>query len=196
VNKSFRVSFDRNTYSVPFRLVHQQVIVRGNDEWVMIFLGPKRVAVHRRCWDIGKDIKLDAHEEGLLEEKPRAKAGALPPGLAGLKTTGHLYFRQVAQTMRSIHKEIVRITLLCELFGDSEVASAIEEVMRTGHVGGEYVEFVLRHKRGLMPSVTPLRLGNAELDALALSEPDLARYDDECASRLTKDPGPAPTDNP
>ena len=42
--------------------------------------------------------------------------------------------------------------------------SAVAEVMQTGHVGAEYVEYVLRHKRGLAPQPPPLRLGNDELD--------------------------------
>jgi hypothetical protein len=82
--------------------------------------------------------------------------------------------------------------LLCELFDHADVASATDEVMRTGHVGSEYVEFVLRNKRGLVPSAVPLRLGNAEFDAMALSEPDLARFDIEAAARMTLDPGEPP----
>ena len=37
--------------------------------------------------------------------------------------------------------------------------------MKTGHVGAEYVEYVLRHKRGLTPAAAPLYLGDPALDA-------------------------------
>jgi transposase len=192
VTKQFRVTFDRNTYTVPHRLVHQQVLVRANDDWVSIHLGPKCIAAHRRCWDSGKDIKDPAHEEGLLAQKPKARAAGLPPGVAGLGEVGMRYFKHFGFTNRSIHRELVRMTLLCELFDHADVASATDEVMRTGHVGSEYVEFVLRNKRGLVPSAVPLRLGNAEFDAMALSEPDLARFDIEAAARMTLDPGEPP----
>jgi transposase len=43
VTKSFRVSFDRNRYSVPARLVAQSVLVRADDATVCVFLG---VAAH------------------------------------------------------------------------------------------------------------------------------------------------------
>jgi hypothetical protein len=59
--------------------------------------------------------------------------------------------------------------------------------MRTGHVGAEYVEYVLRHKRGLAPQAQPLRLGDPVLDAISFAEPDLSRYD-QLAQR-TRDPG-------
>ncbi len=62
------------------------------------------------------------------------------------------------------------------------------EVMKTGHVGAEYVEHTMRFKRRLTPAAPPLRLGDPVLDALAVREPDLAVYDDICAGR-TKDPG-------
>jgi hypothetical protein len=34
--------------------------------------------------------------------------------------------------------------------------------MRSGHVGVEYAEFVLRHQRRLDPAFTPLQLGNPD----------------------------------
>ncbi len=57
--------------------------------------------------------------------------------------------------------------------------------MRCGHVGVEYVEFVLRHKRKLEPAFTPLRLGNPAFDDISLREPDLTIYDPPA---LTRDP--------
>jgi hypothetical protein len=91
--------------------------------------------------------------------------------------------------------------LLVELFGESTTASAVDEVMRTGHVGAEYVEYVLRHKRGLVPHPPSLRTGNPELDAISLREPDLAVYDQlQATPPMTRDPGPPldaePTEEP
>jgi hypothetical protein len=70
--------------------------------------------------------------------------------------------------------------------------------MRTGHVGAEYVEYVLRHKKGLTPSTAPLRLGDPALDALSLREPDLSLYDELVPTPMTLDPGapPIPTRTP
>ncbi len=71
------------------------------------------------------------------------------------------------------------------------------EVMTTGHVGAEYVEYVLRHKKGLIPSASPLRLGDPILDALSLREPDLSIYDELVPTPMTRDPGapPAPDED-
>jgi transposase len=190
VTKSFRVRFDRNFYSVPPQLVGQSVVVRANDAAVAVFLGPKQVAMHRRSWDVAVDIEHPAHREAALAKKPRAAAGVLPPGLVGLGAIGVNYFKVLAAGSRSIHREIVRLTFLLEIFGESATRTAVDEVMRTGHVGAEYVEYVLRHKRGLTPQPAPLRLGDPALDAISFSEPDLGDYD-RIAER-TRDPGEPP----
>ena len=192
--KTFRVRFDRNTYSVPWRLAHQPVVIRANDELVAVYLETQRVAVHRRCWDIGQDVKDDAHEVGLLEKKPRAALAGLPAELDILGELGARYFKILAAGTRSLSRETVRLTLLVELFGAAATAQAIADVMATGHVGAEYVEYVLRHKRGLRPAPPPLRLGDPELDALHFREPDLSVYDQLTPQPMTRDPGELPVE--
>jgi transposase len=197
VTKMFRVPFDRNHYSVPWRLASQQVLVRADDDFVSVFLETKQIAQHRRSWDIGQDIEHPSHKKGLLEHKPRAAAGALPPALLALGDLGRSYFKVLAAGSRSIHRETLRLTFLVEIFGAIATESAIREVMHTGHVGAEYVEYVMRYKRGLVPQPAPLRLGNDELDAISLPEPDLSVYDQLFPSPMTRDPGePSPETEP
>jgi hypothetical protein len=78
VTKTFRVNFDRNKYSVPWRLVSQQVIVRGNDHSVAIFLGPKQIALHQRCWDVGQDVFHPSHEQDDRAEASRSQRPSAP----------------------------------------------------------------------------------------------------------------------
>ena len=69
-------------------MVGQTVVVRANDEAVAVYLGPKQVALHRRCWGIGEDIEHPSHRTAALETKPRAAAGTLPSHLADLGDIG------------------------------------------------------------------------------------------------------------
>ena len=130
----------------------------------------------------------------MLDRKPRALAGQLPDQLTTLGEVGTQYFRLLGAGRRSIHRETVQLAMLVELFGGEATRSAIAEVLATGHVGCDYVEYVLRHRRGLSPTHTPLRLGHKALDDISLPEPDLSRYDQR-ASR-TLDPGPIMTVKP
>jgi transposase len=190
VSKTHRVDFDRNVYSVPWRLTGQRVLMRGDDQQVRVLLGQKCVATHPRSWDIHKVSSLEAHDEGLLEQRPRAALQGLPAELRDLGEDGAEYFKILAANSRSLRREVQQLVLLCELFGEGPTRSAMMEVMATGHVGGEYVEYVLRYKRGLNPTHTPLRLGNASLDGIRLGEPDLSSYDDP--PHKTLDPGNPP----
>jgi len=131
VTKSFRVPFDRNKYSVPWRLASQQVVVRADDQMVRVFLSTKQVAEHARDWRVGQDIENPAHKRSLLDERPRA-AGSLPPALASLGDTGKGYFKLLAAGSRSIHRDATRLIFLVELFGASATTSAMAEVMQTG----------------------------------------------------------------
>ena len=177
VTKTFRVRFDRNFYSVPPRLVGQQVLVRANDDEVRIFLGPKEVATHRRSWGVGEDLEVVAHREQALALKPGATAAFLPSALTELGEVGRRYFQVLHAGPKSLRKETERLVFLAEVFGDGPVLEAVSDVMRTGHVGAEYVEYVLRYQKGLSPTAPPLKLGRPELDELHLPPPDLSIYD-------------------
>jgi len=192
IDKTHQIYFDRNHYTAPWRLAGQQVLVRANDEVVRILLGPKEVASHARSWAIAERIRDDRHERGMRAERVRRHAGALPYTLEGLGEVGTRYFAALAATRRSIRTEEQRMVLLCELFGAPATVSAIDEVMRTGHVGAEYIEYVMRMKRRLVPAPAPLRLGDPTLDGLVLPEPNLALYDDIGARRPLRDPGEPP----
>lgn len=183
VSPTFRVRFDRNTYSAPWHLQGQHVVVRGNDQLVRVFLGPKCVATHERSWDTGVDVEDPSHPRDLREFRRTQPKDAL---VARFGDVGSAYFDIMSAGRRSLRRELLRLTYLAELFTTAQTRSAMQTVMRSGHVGVEYVEFVLRHKRRLEPAYTPLELGNPALDGIVLREPDLSIYD---PPMFTRDPG-------
>jgi hypothetical protein len=160
------------------------VLVRANDDTVRIIIGTKTIAEHRRSWGVGEDIELPEHRSEAIEQKRRPNA--LPPGLEALGELGRKYLKVFSASSRSIQREVVRLVFLVELFGAAATLGAMEEVMRSGHVGAEYVEYILRHKRGLVPAPAPLRLGSPDLDQLSLGEPDMAVYDELFKPRPTR----------
>jgi hypothetical protein len=163
VTKSFRVRFDRNTYSVPPTLLCQPVVVRADDDWVHIWLGTKEVARHQRCWATGEDIEAPEHREAALILKPGARRGGLPPVLERMGEVATQYFKVATAGTKSLYRERVRLVFFAEVFGPTQTA--------------DYVEYVLRQKKGLLPGAAPLKLGQPELDDASLPEPDMSRYD-------------------
>src|SRR6185503_9072959 len=112
-------------------------------------LGKKRVAAHLRSWKVGEDLERPSHREGLLKIKPRAAAGALPPGLVGLADTGVEYFKIFAAGGRSVHRETVRLVFLVELFG--EQATRAQRAARSTSLGLA-LQGHARARVGAMPS--------------------------------------------
>lgn len=180
VSATFRVRFDRNVYSVPWYLEGQRATLRGTDQRVRVFIGPKCVAEHDRCWTIGADVEDPAHPRELRAFRQMKPKDAL---VTRFGDVGTAYFKTLSAGGRSLRRELLRLTYLAELFGTRQTRSAMEAVMQTGHVGVEYVEYVLRHKRRLEPKFTPLMLGNPALDEITLREPDLSIYDPPMPTR-------------
>ncbi len=71
---NFRVAFDGNRYSVPWRLVGKPLTLRADAETVTFWYGTHRVARHPRCWRRGGEVVTPAHADGLLATKPGAQA--------------------------------------------------------------------------------------------------------------------------
>jgi hypothetical protein len=89
VGRMHRVHFDRNDSTVPWRLHGQTVLLRTDDDWVRVMLGPKEVARHRRGWSIREDIQNEHHEDGMHDRSAeRRAAGALPDSLSALGEVG------------------------------------------------------------------------------------------------------------
>lgn len=173
VNASCRVRFDRNTYSVPWYFVSQHVLLRGDTDKVRVFLGTRCIAEHERCWGIRKDRELESHRTQLEQSRLRK-----PDQIAGARfgETGARYFKLLSASTRSLKREGVRLLCLAELFGTKQTESAMEQVMQSGHLGADYVEYTLRKRHFQRPKHL-IHVGDETLDSLELSEPDLSLYD-------------------
>jgi len=61
VNIDYHIQADNHFYSVPYRLIHQQVDVRLTDRTVEVFVRKERVAAHRRSYVKGRYTTDPAH---------------------------------------------------------------------------------------------------------------------------------------
>jgi hypothetical protein len=171
-----RVRFERNIYSVPWRLVGQRLTIRANDTTVQIFLGPKLLARHARCWSLHQDIEDPKHRRELLAERPRADATHLPDTLLVLGDVGRRYFELLTAQSRSLQREALQLVRLTELFQPSAVRVAMERVLRSGHIGADVIEYELVYRDRLRPKKALVRLGN-DLDHLTVPEPTLEAFE-------------------
>ncbi|MBU1784660.1 MAG: IS21 family transposase, partial [Candidatus Omnitrophica bacterium] len=107
VSHQFRVKFDANEYSVPWRLSGRTLTLRGDEKTVRIYLRDKRVCCHTRCWEKGKSIVNKKHEEGLVERKPGAQTSSDIAAVKALGPHGCRYLDFLGAQNRSIRAELL-----------------------------------------------------------------------------------------
>ena len=78
----------------------------ANDEAVAVYLGPKQVALHRRCWGVGEDIEQSAHrKEAARAQAPRRRRRAAAQPRRASAKPARRYFKILAAGCRSLQRE-------------------------------------------------------------------------------------------
>jgi len=192
VPPSFRVAFDRNRYSVPWRLVGKALTLRADAETVTLWYGTHRVARHARCWGRDHDCVLPAHADGLLAQKPGAQGQWQVQAVEQLGPSARHYLTLIRAGTRSLRAELEHLLLLTTLYGPALVETALGACLAQAIVGSAHVErwLQLQHAGPLAPP--PLTLGDPRLTVPPV-RPNLARYD---ALLLDADAAASPPEEP
>lgn len=178
VSHQFRIDFDGNEYTVPWRLSGRIVTVRADAEIVCIFYGAKRVAFHSRCWRRGETISRKEHEEGLLEHKPCARQSADIQAIKCLGPNAARYVNIIPAQTTSIRSEISRLMVLITVYGAEAVERVMGGALSAGFVGAAHLERLLAHDDHAVAikNPEPLSLADPRLN-LPHAMPDLKSYD-------------------
>lgn len=140
VSPMFRVSFDSNTYSVPWRLVGRIVTLKADTTRVNIFYGHKRIATHERSWKKDQDVKNPGHEDGLLELKPGASPDAEITAVKALGPNAGRYVDLIPSQTASIRGELKHMMILITVYGETAVHDAMGIALAQGVVGAVHLE--------------------------------------------------------
>jgi transposase len=173
----FRIDFDGNRYSVPWRLSGRTVTVRADEKNVRIFYGTKRVAFHKRCWRKGEDTSRPEHKEGLLGQKPGAQASADIQAIKAIGPHAARYIGLVPAQTGSIRQEIARLMTLITVHGAEVVERVIGKALSQGIVGSVHLERMLIQESSAEDRrPEPMTLSDHRLN-MAPIVPDLKSYD-------------------
>lgn len=178
VSHQFRVDFDSNEYSVPWRLSGRIVTVRADERGVRIFYGAKRIAFHSRCWRRGETISRKEHEDGLIEQKPGAKSHADIQAIGCLGPSAARYLKLIPAQTGSIRSELSRLMVLITVYGADAVEKVMGKALSGGFVGAAHLERVLMRDESAaaIKNPEPLSLSDQRL-ILPHATPDLKSYD-------------------
>jgi transposase len=192
VPPAFRVAFDGNRYSVPWRLVGTPLTLRADAETVTLWYGTHRVARHGRCWRRGVEVGRPAHADGLLATKPGAQAHWQVEAVAALGPAARQYLDCIRAGTRSLRAELDHLLLLTTLYGPAPVEAALAACLAQAIVGSHQVEQWLRLQDTPPVAPPPLTLADPRLSVPPV-RPNLQRYD---ALLLDTDRASDPTETP
>jgi len=183
VHKDLRLPFDGNRYCVPHRYVGRRLTIKADSSSVAIYDRVEEVVCYARSWRRGQTFGAARFEKLLAEQRPAARRSQaqqrLLDSLDGLcsRSLVEAYLRDMADTDRSLSRQISELLELIRQYGPEDVAVAIEKAAAARAFGADYVTNILRQQRSPRRPQPPLRLRDPLLNALVTDPLSLLGYD-------------------
>jgi transposase len=179
VRKRPYVRFDKNDYSVPHELVHEQLVVLADLERIRVCKDTEVVATHERCWDARQVIEDSAHIEALVEHKRAARRHRGMDRLRQAAPHSENFLRAVAERGLNLGSTTARLLALLDEYGAGELDEALRETTGHGLVRVHSVRQILeqrRHAEGRPPPIA-VALPYPRLRDVVVRPHDLSTYD-------------------
>ena len=183
VHKDLRIQFDGNRYCVPHRYVGRRLTVKADSSSVTIYDRVEEVVSYPRSWRRGQTFGAERFERLLAEQRPAARRSQaqqrLLDSLDGLcsRAVVEAYLRDLADTDRSLGRQIDELLELMRQYGPEAVAGAVERAAAARAFGADYVANILRQQQSPRRPQPPLRLRDALLNELVTDPISLLEYD-------------------
>ena len=197
VPPNFLIAYETNRYSVPWTLVGLTLTVRASDQVIEFFYHERRVARHIRSYDKHQVFETREHFKELLERKPgvtREGWQVAAVKIVGPAMAGYLDLIRVGQ--RSMRNEVSRILALATIYGEKNVNSACEALVKNGILGVENLELSLKshhHPSECELQPKPIQFQNSKLNRVVPTV-DLRRYDALLFASATSEEPSRPSD--
>jgi hypothetical protein len=178
VHKDIRLSFDGNRYCVPPRYVGRRLIVKADSQAVSIYDRDREVARYVRSWRRGQTFGAEHFEKELLLQRAVADRSAAHRRLVMLLgEAGELYLRGLAETDRSLARQINELLLLVREYGPESVMAAVGKAQSVGAFGADYIANILMQEESAREIQPLLLLKDPRLNSLATDPLSLLDYD-------------------
>jgi transposase len=178
VHKDIRLCFDGNRYCVHPRYVGYRLTVKADSQSVAIYDHSREVARYVRSWCRGQSFGAERFEKELLEHRPAADRSAAHRRLIMLLAEpGESYLRGLAETDRSLSRQIAELLALVRQYGPEAVIAAITKAQEVGAFGADYITNILLQEQSARETQPVLRLKDARLNELATDPVSLLEYD-------------------
>jgi hypothetical protein len=168
---------------VPHRYVGRHLTVKADSSSVTIYDRVEEVVSYPRSWRRGQTFGADRFERILAEQRPAARRSQaqqrLLDSLDGLcpREGVEAYLRHMADTDRSLGRQIDELLELIRQYGPETVAGAMQRAAASRAFGADYIANILRQQQSPRRPQPPLRLRDPRLNELATDPISLLEYD-------------------
>ena len=177
VHKDLRLSFDGNRYCVPARYVGHKLTVKADASSVTIY-DQQEIVSYPRSWQRGQTFGAERFEKELHAQMAAAERSATQQRLiAQLGPSSYEYLERLADTDRSLSRQVRELFTLIREYGPEAVASALAKAHAARAFGADYVANILRQQQQRRDVQPPLRLRDPALNDLSTDPVSLAQYD-------------------
>jgi transposase len=178
VHKDLRLQFDGNRYCVPHRFVGQRLTVKATSYTVSIYHRFEEIVEYPRSWRRGQTFGAERFEKVLAEHRPAAQRSRTQQRLIALLGENfETYLQGLAQTDRSLPRQISELLHLVREYSPEAVAAAVVKAQAARAFGADYIANILRQQQSPRDVQPPLCLKNPELNELATDPLSLLSYD-------------------
>jgi len=178
VHKDIRLSFDGNRYCVPPRYAGYRLTVKADSQSVAIYYLGDELARYARSWQRGQTFGAERFEKELLLQHTLADRSAAHRRLVMiLGEIGEAYLRGLAETDRSLARQIRELLLLVREYGPEAVIAAVRKAQSVGAFGADYIANILMQEESAREIQPLLLLKDPRLNSLATDPLSLLDYD-------------------
>lgn len=178
VHKDMRLAFDGNRYCVPPRLVGCKLTVKADSSSITVYDQHQEIVRYARSWQRGQTFGAERFQKELFAQMAAAQRSAAQQRLVALLgPASQSYLERLADTDRSLPRQVRELLLLVRDYGPEAVAAALEKAHAARAFGADYIANILRQQQLRRDIQPPLRLKDPELNELATDPLSLAQYD-------------------
>lgn len=177
-DRTCRVRFDSNTYSVPAANARQLLTLKASTERVVILDGDRIIADHLRSYGRRQDFEIRGHIEPLLLQRMRAHRQRQLVRFLTLGPAAQRYWEQLQQRRPDALTQVQRIVALSESHGVDLISRLLEDLLELEAFGADYIANLATQRQRISQECGALHLTrSSDLLDLEVPAPDLSLYD-------------------
>lgn len=177
VHSDFAVRFDANAYTVPPWAIGKQVVVKADNQRLVVYLKQKPIASHLRSWHRKERIELPAHREAARKHQRRLWLSEEVAAFISLGEEAKTYLERLAATNQPVKNNVKKLLALKDEYGSYALIEAMKRAAAHNAFGAHYIENILYQDMTPSKKHPPVRLKQERLNRIRLQEPSLAEYD-------------------